>query len=126
MRDDGDVRDWQEAVLSMFTVEVSDSPENPGTKTNYYRNTVFENHYHDYDECWIVYKGGGVACNEGKLIEVRAGDCVVTGIGHHHDFPIVQEKVYAIALEPEATGDKRIGHLWEHTHGPAVPRADRV
>ena len=50
----------------------------------------FDCHFHDCDEYWILFAGRGIAVSEGKRYEVASGDCVATGMGHHHDFPIVQ------------------------------------
>ncbi|MCL2815421.1 MAG: hypothetical protein FWD23_12545, partial [Oscillospiraceae bacterium] len=52
---------WGEKTggIGVFTVDKSDSPNNPGTKTDYYRNTAFDNHYHDCDEYWIIVEGSG-------------------------------------------------------------------
>jgi mannose-6-phosphate isomerase-like protein (cupin superfamily) len=54
------------------------------------------------------------------------GDCLAIGMGHHHDFPLVTLPVRAVYFETTLEGEKRRGHLWEHTHGPAVPWLDRV
>lgn len=117
---------WEDAKADTFRVSKYEHPQNNGTKTTYYRNSGFDNHYHDFDEYWIVWKGNGVAYTEGKPFEVDEGDCIVTGMGHHHDFPIVHNYVIAVALETEGMGQKREGHLWEHKNGPAVPQNDRI
>ncbi len=67
-----------------------------------------------------------MAVSERKHYEVGPGDCLAIGMGHHHDLPIVTEPVRAVFFETTLEGQKRRGHLWEHTHGPAEPRADRV
>ncbi len=64
--------------------------------------------------------------SEGKSYEVASGDCVATGMGHHHDFPIVHEPVQAVYFETTMEGQRRRGHLWDHTHGKAEARAERV
>lgn len=71
-------------------------------------------------------RGRGTAVSEGKHYAVGPGDCVATGMGHHHGFPLVAEPVRAVCFETALEGRKRRGHLWNHTHGPAEPRADRV
>ncbi len=40
---------------------------------------------------------------------------------HHHDFPRAFEPVKAVYFETTLDGQKRLGHLCEHTHGPAQP-----
>ena len=67
-----------------------------------------------------------MAVSEGKSHEVGPGDCVVTGMGLHHDFPIVHEAVKSVYFETGLEGEARRGHLWDHTHGVAVPQAERV
>ena len=120
--------DWGEETggSGVFTVAKADSPKQTGTPADYPRNTGFDNHYHDCDEYWIIFEGSGVAVSEGKHYEVGPGDCVATGTGHHHDFPIVHKPVRAVYFETTLTGQKRRGHLWDHTHGPAKPRPDRA
>ena len=97
-----------------------------GDPVDYPKETTFDNHYHDCDEYWILFQGRGIAASEGKLYEVGPGDCVATGAGYHHDFPRVFDPVKGVFFETTMEGQKRRGHLWEHTHGPAQPRTDRV
>lgn len=116
---------WKEAHVGNFKVQRFKElpPVNEGTPANYYRNTFFDNHYHDFDEYWIVWDGTGVVQTEGELVEVEPGDCVCTAKGYHHDFPIVHSTISSIALETEPEGQKRPGHLWEQLHGPAEAAA---
>ncbi|MCL2814066.1 MAG: cupin domain-containing protein, partial [Oscillospiraceae bacterium] len=72
---------------------------------DYYRNTAFDNHYHDCDEYWIIVEGSGTVYSENKKYEVQAGDCVVTGMGHHHDFPVVDSHIYAVYFETTLGGE---------------------
>jgi mannose-6-phosphate isomerase-like protein (cupin superfamily) len=120
--------DWGDETggSGLFKVEqVADAIER-GDPVNYPKETALDNHYHDCDEYWIIFQGRGVAVSEGKHYEVGPGDCVATGMGHHHDFPIVYEPVRAVYIETSLEGEKRRGHLWDHTHGPAQPKHDRV
>lgn len=110
----------------IFHVRKSGNPENTGDPAVYPRNASFDNHYHDCDEYWILYEGSGTALSEGASYPVGAGDCVATGRGHHHDFPIVRETVGAVYFETTLVGQKRTGHLWNHKHGPAVPDMERI
>ena len=110
----------------LFTGAEADEPANRGDPRDYERNTSFDNHYHDCDEYWIVFEGRGVAVSEGRHYEVGPGDCVATGMGRHHDFPDAHEPVRAVYFETTMEGQKRPGHLWEHTHGAAAPVAERV
>jgi mannose-6-phosphate isomerase-like protein (cupin superfamily) len=110
----------------LFTVDIIDKRDDGGLPLDYAKNTSFDNHYHDADEYWIIYKGCGAVITEGKRIEVGPGDCVATGMGHHHDFPEIVEPVEAVFFQTTLEGRKRRGHLWTHAHGPAEPRPERV
>ena len=119
--------DWmRETASGIFAVDGADGREDRGDAVDYPKETSFDSHYHDCDEYWIVFAGCGVAVSEGQSYEVEPGDCVATGMGFHHDFPQVHEPVRAVYFETELEGQCRKGHLWEHTHGAAVPRAERV
>ena len=122
--------DWGDEVggSGLFSVEeAADSDRTDrGDSVAYEKRTRFDCHFHDCDEYWILFAGRGVAVSEGKRYEVSAGDCVATGMGHHHDFPLVHEPVRAVYFETTMQGEKRRGHLWDHTHGKAQPRAERV
>jgi mannose-6-phosphate isomerase-like protein (cupin superfamily) len=110
----------------LFAVKKTENPENIGDDADYPRNARFDNHYHDCDEYWIIFSGSGKAVSEGKIYDVKAGDCIATGRGHHHDFPFVSENVLAVCFETTLIGLKRQGHLWNHTHGPARPDMKRI
>lgn len=97
-----------------------------GDPIRYPKNSEMDNHYHDYDAFWIICSGHGLVVTEGAIIEVEAGDCVATGMGHHHDFPICSQPVQAVFLAGDPEGGKRKGHLWEHVHGKAVPKRGRI
>ena len=119
--------DWEEETSSgIFQVGKGDAREDKGDVVNYAKETSFDCHYHDYDEYWIVYEGRGIAVSEGHSYQVGPGDCVATGMGFHHDFPIVHEDVKSVYFETEMEGEGRRGHLWDHTHGVAVPQMERV
>jgi len=119
---------WGEETggCGVFHVEKSDEPSDQGDPVDYPKQTDFDNHFHDCDEYWIILAGRGVVVSEDKHYEVGPGDCVATGKGHHHDFPIVYQPVTAVYFETSLGGKKRRGHLWEHTHGRAAPAADRI
>jgi mannose-6-phosphate isomerase-like protein (cupin superfamily) len=109
-----------------FSVDPSDQPNDSGDPHNYPQQTNFDRHYHDCDEYWIIYGGRGVAYSEEKRYEIKAGDCVATGMGHHHDIPIVYETIKGVYFETTLEGQKRLGHLWDHRHGIAQPKMDRT
>lgn len=111
----------------LFSVVNADDPgDDGGDPVDYPKTTRFDRHFHDCDEYWIIVRGRGVAVSEGRSYEVGPGDCIATGMGHHHDFPQVFEPVKAVYFETTLRGRKRRGHLWEHTHGPAEPDPARV
>ena len=110
----------------LFSVRESPAPQDRGDPVPYPKETDFDSHFHDCDEYWIIWGGRGLAVSEGRSYVVGPGDCVATGMGHHHDFPQVHEPVRAVYFETTLEGAKRLGHLWEHTHGPARPRPDRI
>ena len=119
---------WGEDLggAGVFGVRPSEDPRDRGDPVPYLKQTDFDAHYHDCDEYWIVFEGHGTAVSEGQHYPVGPGDCVATGMGHHHDFPAVSEPVRAVFFETTLEGQKRRGHLWEHTHGPAEPRRERT
>jgi mannose-6-phosphate isomerase-like protein (cupin superfamily) len=110
---------WEDEMggCGVFKLENSDKPKNDGDPVNYPRTTDFDCHYHDFDEYWIIFEGSGSVMSEQELYEVSAGDCVATRMGDHHDFQTVKEKVQAVYFETTLRGRKRLGHLWQHTHG---------
>ena len=119
---------WGEELggSGLFSVVRSGSGEDRGDMVSYPKETTFDSHFHDCDEFWIIYEGSGTAVSEGRPYPVQAGDCVATGMGHHHDFPLVIEPVKSVFFETTLQGEKRRGHLWNHTHGTAVPHPERV
>jgi hypothetical protein len=50
---------------------------------------------------------------------------VATAAGHHHDVAEVAGVMRAAFFETTLLGRKRMGHLWEHSHGPAEPMPGR-
>ena len=80
----------------------------------------------DFDEYWIIVKGRGKAVTEGISYDILPGDCVATGMGHHHDLPQVFEFIQAVYFETTLEGQKRLGHLYNHADGPAHPKPERV
>lgn len=108
---------WNEELgtRGFFTLSSVESPLNEGDPAPYdkERNTVFDNHYHDFDEYWILYEGKGKAVSEGVTYEVSTNDCIATKMGHYHDFPVVYETIKGIWFETTLLGQKRLGHLWK-------------
>jgi len=119
---------WSEEIggCGTFLATPTASPKDVGDPIRYPKQTHFDNHYHDCDEYWIVYEGRGIAISEGFEYEIGPGDCLVTGMGYHHDLPQVFEPLRAVYFETTLEGMKRRGHLWEHTHGKARPDLNRI
>ncbi len=120
---------WESITSSgIFPVFHSDTLAAMQTPHEYEKTTSFDNHYHDCDEYWIFFQGRCKAVSEGKFYEVGPGDCVITGMGWHHDVASLIDSEAALAVWFEGTleREKRVGHLWEPVHGKAVPCLDRV
>lgn len=111
-------------VFGVSRAEPDEKPYFAGDPAGYPKHTLFDRHYHDCDEYWIIVSGAGTASSEDVLYEIGPGDCVATRMGHHHDFPLVEAPVRAVFFETTMRGQRRRGHLWEHTHGPARPAKD--
>jgi mannose-6-phosphate isomerase-like protein (cupin superfamily) len=120
--------DWGQELgnSGLFELDASENPQDNGDPVDYAKATNFDSHYHDSDEYWILFKGSGVAVSEGKHYEIAPGTCVATGMGHHHDLPFIHEHLEGVYFETTLAGQKRLGHLWNHTHGLAQPKAERV
>jgi mannose-6-phosphate isomerase-like protein (cupin superfamily) len=110
---------WSDEIggSSVFKMSKHSVPRNIGDPVDYNRTNDFDNHYHDFDEYWIILKGSGLAVSEGVKFKFSAGDIIATKIGDHHDLPEVYEDIHGIYFETSLRGQKRIGHLWNHTHG---------
>ena len=120
--------DWGEVCggAGIFTGATSAAPQDAGDPVEYPKSTNFDCHFHDCDEYWILFEGRGLAYSEGKPYLVGPGDCVATGMGHHHDLARVDEPIRAVYFETTLQGQLRHGHLWDHTHGKAAPKLERV
>ncbi|MBV9538802.1 MAG: cupin domain-containing protein [Acidisphaera sp.] len=114
------------AGCGIFRVRPTSEPETRGDPVSYRKNTAIDRHYHDCDEYWIILDGTGQVVVDDRHACVAPGDCLCIGMGHHHDFPLTDSEVKAVFFETTLQGRKRIGHLWEHTHGPAQPIPERV
>jgi mannose-6-phosphate isomerase-like protein (cupin superfamily) len=110
----------------IFTGRANEPTLVDGDPVDYPKNTGIDSHYHDCDEYWLILEGKGTAVVGRRFIAVGPGDCIPIGMGHHHDMPTVESPVKAVYFETTLEGRKRTGHLWNHTHGPAEPRPERV
>jgi mannose-6-phosphate isomerase-like protein (cupin superfamily) len=110
----------------VFDLKNDSAHRNDGDPTPYPRSTTFDNHYHDCNEYWIITEGRCVAVSENRMYVLAAGDCLATGMGHHHDIPVVIEPIRGVYFEGCPGGERRSGHLWAHRDGPAFPEPDRI
>lgn len=110
---------WSDELGSsaVFRMSRFSTPRNVGDPVDYIRTNDFDNHYHDFDEYWIILSGSGIAVSEGIKYKFTAGDIIATRMGDHHDLPEVYEDIHGIYFETSLRGQKRLGHLWNHTHG---------
>ncbi len=105
----------------VFRAENVAAPSDRGDPVDYPKNTNIDAHYHDCDEYWILLEGRATAVVDSEAIGMRPGECLLIPMGAMHDMPDAPEPVRAIYFEASLRGRKRIGHLWQHTHGPARP-----
>jgi len=90
------------------------------------KNDTLDNHFHDCDEYWIFFSGCADVVSEGREYRMAGGECLATGMGWHHVLKKVLKPVSGFYFETTMEGQKRPGHLWEHVHGKAEPKKERV
>jgi mannose-6-phosphate isomerase-like protein (cupin superfamily) len=118
---------WGDDMSGCGIFRVAEQPDvtNNGDPVDYPKKTRVDSHYHDCDEYWIILEGRATVVVGGRAAEVGPGDCVGIGMGHHHDMPLAPQPVKAVFFETTLEREKRIGHLWNHTHGTAQPHPER-
>jgi mannose-6-phosphate isomerase-like protein (cupin superfamily) len=119
---------WKNELGGCGVFRVQNTPDwtNKGDPVSYPKLTSVDSHYHDCDEYWILLDGAGEAVVGKNHFPMRRGDCLAIGMGHHHDFPNAVEPIKAVFFETSLEGEKRVGHLWQHTHGPAHAKPERT
>ena len=117
---------WGEELggCGTFTARNEEKPSDRGDRVDYPKFTSIDSHYHDCDEYWIGLEGSGEAIVGNRRIRLGAGDCLPIRAGHHHDLPSAPDGIRAVFFETTLIGKKRVGHLWEHTHGLAMPQPE--
>jgi mannose-6-phosphate isomerase-like protein (cupin superfamily) len=110
----------------IFRVAEQEKPVNAGDPVTYAKRTSVDSHYHDCDEYWVILEGAGTVVVGDRHMKAAPGDCVPIGMGHHHDMPLAPEPVKAVFFETTLERQKRVGHLWDHTHGTAEPVGERI
>ena len=114
------------AGCGLWTMENDPNATDQGDPVDYPKETRMDSHYHDYDEYWFLLEGAATVVVADQSVEAVAGDCIAISAGHHHDMPQVKETMVGAFFETSLIGRKRLGHLWNHTHGPAEPRPVRL
>ncbi|HEY3378320.1 MAG TPA: hypothetical protein VGL77_12580 [Armatimonadota bacterium] len=119
---------WGSITSSGIFTARPGTPPTHDTPYPYAKTTTFDNHYHDCDEYWIILDGHCRAVSEGQCYDVAPGDCIVTGMGWHHDVASIEGEgpLKGVWFEGTLEGQKRVGHLWEPQHGPAEPKPERM
>jgi mannose-6-phosphate isomerase-like protein (cupin superfamily) len=119
---------WGEGVGACGVYEIFPNAPNPNTGDPfaYEKSTTFDSHYHDFDEYWMVLKGACEVVIGPSHFHAGPGDCVVLGLGHHHDITKIDGSLYFAFFQTIPEGAARSGHLWEHMHGKAQPDPSRL
>ena len=71
----------------------------------------FDNHYHDCNEYWLIFKGRAKVRSEGLEYLVGPGDILCTRAGDEHDIIEVYEDLEAFWFEEATPPGGRAGHL---------------
>lgn len=104
----------------LFRAENVTQPADRGDLVSYPKRTNIDAHYHDCQEFWLLLEGEAGVVVDGQHLSMRPGDCLPIPMGAMHDMPDAPKPVKAVYFETTLRGQKRTGHLWKHTHGPAV------
>ena len=114
---------WSDELggCGLFRAENVAAPSDRGDPVSYPKHTNVDAHYHDCDEIWVLLEGRATVVVDGEHAPMQPGDCLLIPMGAIHDMPDAPEPVKAVYFETSLRGQKRIGHLWHHTHGPARP-----
>lgn len=107
------------AGCGVWTMDNVDDPIDRGDPCAYPKTTTMDRHYHDYDEFWFILEGAVTAVIGDRFVNLESGDCLATPAGVHHDIARVGSPMRGAFFETSTMGARRMGHLWEHTHGPA-------
>ena len=75
------------------------------------RDGMFDCHYHECHEYWLVFKGKAMVMSEGQTYYVKPGDIVCTQAGDEHDVLEVYEDLEAFYFEDRTPPGGRTGHL---------------
>jgi mannose-6-phosphate isomerase-like protein (cupin superfamily) len=114
--------DWGDELggCGLFRAENMAAPADRGDPVSYPKHTNIDAHYHDCQEFWLLLEGAATVVVDSQHLQMRPGDCLPIPMGAMHDMPDAPQPVKAVYFETTLRGLKRTGHLWQHTHGPAV------
>jgi mannose-6-phosphate isomerase-like protein (cupin superfamily) len=114
--------DWGDELggCGIFRADNVASPADKGDPVDYAKHTNIDAHYHDCQEFWLLLEGAATVVVSGQHLRMTPGDCLPIPMGAMHDMPDAPVPVKAVYFETTLRGRKRTGHLWQHTHGPAV------
>ena len=84
------------------------------------RPVDFRDHFHDADEFYWIASGRMVVREEGKEIEVHAGQALWTPMGWEHGIARVLEDTTIVWSEMTLRGRKRPGHLHRGEDEPNI------
>ena len=104
----------------IFRADNVAAPSDKGDPVAYAKHTNIDAHYHDCQEFWLLLEGAATSVVSGQHLAMTPGDCLPIPMGAVHDMPDAPVPVKAVYFETTLRGQKRTGHLWQHTHGPAV------
>ena len=114
----GDWADDERVKMGGFSCSNNDHPFNHGDPVDYPIFTTFPNHYHEYDEYFLVMRGRGIFMDDGVLYNVGPGDLIATRRGCHHQVVACwDESMNCAEFGSRYGGQKREIFLYEHTHG---------
>ena len=115
----GDWGDDEFAKMGGFECSNCDHPFNHGDPVDYPFFTTFPNHYHEFDEYFLIMRGRGIWMDDGKLYNVEPGDLIATRRGTHHHVVACWDDVMICSEFGARVGGKGRGgaFLYEHTDG---------
>ncbi len=106
---------WNEEYsgAGTFTILPVPFPENRGDYDPAWQtiNTTNDNHFHDYNEYWIIFAGSGIIVSEGVVSRFAPNDFLATRAGDHHYLPYADSPVKGFYLGTALLGQRRFGHL---------------
>ncbi len=89
------------------------------------KNAMFDCHYHDFPEYWLIFAGRAKIMSEGREYYIKPGDIVCTNTGDEHDMLEIYEDLGAFWFEDACPPGGKVGHLHRDTEKakghPVIP-----